>query len=334
MPCSSCWGKTMKDAQLKLISGTAHPVLAKEIAGCLKLPLTPVDIKKFADGEIYVRILESVRGCDVYIIQPTHNDVNDNLMELLILADALKRSSPLSITAIVPYYGYSRQDKKTKSREPITAKLVANMVQVAGINRVIFFELHVPQVQGFFDIPSDNLDLLPFFAQYVMDKKAKDAVIVSPDAGGAARARTLAQILGVPIAIVDKRRQNHNVAAVEHVIGDVKGKTCFLIDDMIDTAGSITEAAKILKRFGALKVYALATHAVLSGDAVQKLDNSVVEEVLLSNTIPLPTHKKIRKIRTVSIAEILAEDIRRTHEGTSLGTYYDELYKKLGKRRK
>ncbi len=324
----------MRESTLKVISGTANPALAKEVTDYLKMPLTPVEIKKFTDGEIYVRVLESVRGCDVYIIQPTNNDANHNLMELLIIADALKRSSPLSITAIIPYYGYSRQDKKTKSREAITAKLVANMIQIAGIDRVIFFELHVPQVQGFFDIPSDNLDLLPFFAEYIQEKKPKDFVVVSPDAGGAARARTLAQILHVPIAIVDKRRQQHNLAQVEHVIGDVKGKTCFLVDDMIDTAGSITEAAKILRKFGATKVYAIATHGVFSGDAIQKIDNSPLEEVLVSNTIPLSPHKKSKKIKVISIAKLLAEDIRRTHEGTSLGTYYEELYQKLEKKRK
>ncbi len=324
----------MREATLKIISGTANPVLAREVADYLKLPLTPVEIKKFSDGEIYVRVLESVRGCDTYIIQPTNSDANDNLMELLILADALKRSSPVSITAIIPYYGYSRQDKKSKAREPITAKLVANMIQVAGIDRVIFFELHVPQVQGFFDIPSDNLDILPFFAEYVLDKKAREVVIVSPDAGGAARARSLAQVLNVPIAIVDKRRQQHNIAEVQNVIGDVKGKTCFIIDDMIDTAGSITESAKILRKHGAAKMYAIATHAVLSGDAVQKIDNSLIEEVLVSNTIPISPQKRIRKLKVISIAKIMAEDIKRTHEGTSLGTYYEELYQRLGKKRK
>ena len=321
----------MSQAPLKLISGTANPVLAKEVADYLKMPLTPIEIKKFSDGEIYVRILESVRGSDVYVIQPTNSDVNDNLMELLIISDALKRSSPVSITAIIPYYGYARQDKKTKAREAITAKLVANMLQVAGIDRIIFFELHVPQVQGFFDIPSDNLDLLPLFAQFILEKKEKDFLVVSPDAGGAARARALAQILSVPIAIVDKRRQQHNQAKVENVIGDVRAKVCFLIDDMIDTAGSITEAAKILRKNGAVKVYAMATHGVLSGDAISRIDNSPIEELLISNTIAISPQKRLKKIKVLSIAKILAEDIRRTHEGSSMGTFYDDLYKSLAK---
>ncbi|HLD86659.1 MAG TPA: ribose-phosphate pyrophosphokinase [Candidatus Nanoarchaeia archaeon] len=321
----------MSQAPLKLISGTANPVLAKEVADYLKMPLTPIEIKKFSDGEIYVRILESVRGSDVYVIQPTNSDVNDNLMELLIISDALKRSSPVSITAIIPYYGYARQDKKTKAREAITAKLVANMLQVAGIDRIIFFELHVPQVQGFFDIPSDNLDLLPLFAQFILEKKEKDFIVVSPDAGGAARARALAQILSVPIAIVDKRRQQHNQAKVENVIGDVRAKVCFLIDDMIDTAGSITEAAKILRKNGAVKVYAMATHGVLSGDAISRIDNSPIEELLISNTIAISPQKRLKKIKVLSIAKILAEDIRRTHEGSSMGTFYDDLYKSLAK---
>ena len=321
----------MSQAPLKLISGTANPVLAKEVADYLKMPLTPIEIKKFSDGEIYVRILESVRGSDVYVIQPTNSDVNDNLMELLIISDALKRSSPVSITAIIPYYGYARQDKKTKAREAITAKLVANMLQVAGIDRIIFFELHVPQVQGFFDIPSDNLDLLPLFAQFILEKKEQDFIVVSPDAGGAARARALAQILSVPIAIVDKRRQQHNQAKVENVIGDVREKVCFLIDDMIDTAGSITEAAKILRKNGAAKVYAMATHGVLSGDAISRIDNSPIEELLISNTIAISPQKRLKKIKVLSIAKILAEDIRRTHEGSSMGTFYDDLYKSLAK---
>lgn len=324
----------MKSAPLKLISGTANMPLAKEVSKYLGIGLTPVEIKQFSDGETYARIQESVRGCDVYIIQPTNSDVNDNLMQLLILADALKRSSPVSITAIIPYYGYSRQDKKTKSREPITAKLVANMIQTAGVDRVIFFELHVPQVQGFFDIPSDDLDLLPLFAEHLLKKGVKDPVIVSPDAGGARRARALAELFGAPIAIVDKRRSQHNVAKVENVIGDVKGKTCVLVDDMIDTGGSIAAAGDILLKHGAKEVYAMATHAVFSGNAVEKLEKSSLKEVVVSNTIHLPEERRKGKITVLSIAQLLAEDIKRTHEGTSMGSYYDSLYKRLGKTQK
>jgi ribose-phosphate pyrophosphokinase len=321
-----------QSSSLKLISGTANPQLAKEVSEYLKVALTPVEIKRFSDGEIYVRILESVRGADVFIIQPTNADANQNLMELLIMVDALKRASPLSITAIIPYFGYARQDKKLKAREPITAKLVANMVQVAGVDRVVFFELHTPQVQGYFDIPSDNLDLLPLFAEHIVNKKLKDIVIVSPDAGGTTRARALAEILHAPLAIVDKRREKHNIAEVQNVIGDVKGKNCFVVDDMIDTAGSITEAAKILKKFGATKVFAVTTHAVFSGNAVQKLEDAPLEEVVVSNSIAISPLKKLRKMKVISLAKIIGEDIKRTHEGTSLGNFYDELYKALEKK--
>jgi ribose-phosphate pyrophosphokinase len=319
---------------IKLISGTANKELAGEISKLLKVPLTPVDIRKFKDGEIYCRVLESVRGCDVYIIQPTSSPANDNLMELLIMVDAIKRSSPDSITAIVPYYGYCRQDRKTKPREPITAKLVANMMEVAGIKRVIFFDLHVAQVQGFFDIPSDNLDVIPLFCDYILSKKSKEFVLVSPDAGGTARVRTFAKILNAPIAIVDKRRPEANVVKVENVIGDVKGKTAFMIDDIIDTAGSITEAAGILKQFGAKEIYALATHGVLSGPAIERIEKSELKEVIVTNTIAIPEEKKISKVKIISLASLLAETIKRTHEGAPMGVVYEEMYSKLKKKYK
>lgn len=324
----------MLKEHFKLISGTANVPLAEEVAKILKVPLTPVDIKRFHDGEIYCRVLESVRGCDVYIIQPTSPDANLHLMELLIMSDALKRSSPLSITAVIPYYGYCRQDKKSKAREPITAKLVANMLEVAGVKRVIAFELHVAQVQGFFDIPSDNLDVLPLFADYIASKKLKDVVVVSPDAGGAARARTFAKIINAPIAIVDKRRPEPNVAQVENVIGDVKGKSAVMIDDIIDTAGSITEAAKILVKFGAKDVYALATHGLFSEPAVENIKKSLIKEVVVTNTIEIPKEKRISKIKILSIAPLLAEDIKRTHEGLPMGIVYEGMYKKLEKKLK
>ena len=254
-------------------------------------------------------MLESVRGCDVFIIQPTSADANHNLMELLIMADALKRSSPERITAVIPYYGYCRQDKKTKPREPITAKLVANMIETAGIQRVIVFELHVAQVQGFFDIPSDNLDVLPLFADYIAKKKIKDIVVVSPDAGGAARARTFAKILNAPIAIVDKRRPKPNVAEVENVIGDVKGKSAIMIDDIIDTAGSVAEST-------------------------ERISNSALKEVVVTNTIDIPKEKITSKIKMISIVPLLAEDIRRTHEGLPMGVFYENMYKKVEDRMK
>ena len=324
----------MLKEHFKLISGTANQKLAEEVARILKVPLTPVEIKTFSDGEIYCRILESVRGADVYIIQPTSPDASLHLMELLIMVDALKRSSPEKITAVIQYYGYARQDKKTKAREPITAKLVANMLETAGVNRVIMFDVHVPQVQGFFDIPSDNLDAIPLFCDYIASKNAKDIVIVSPDAGGAAKVRSFAKVLNAPIAIIDKRRPEQNVAEVENVIGDVKGKTAFIVDDIIDTAGSITEAAKILIKFGAKEVYAIATHGLFSGNAMKKIQKSPINEVVVTNTIGMPKEKMISKIKSVSIAQLLAEDIKRTHEGLPMGVVYEEMYKKLDRKRK
>ena len=324
----------MLKEHFKLISGTANKKLADEVANILKIPLTPVEIKRFHDGEIYCRVLESVRGCDVFIIQPTSPDASLNLMELLIMADALKRSSPDKITAVIPYYGYCRQDKKTKPREPITAKLVANMIETAGVDRVIMFDLHVAQVQGFFDIPSDNLDVIPLFADYIAGKKVKNIVIVSPDAGGAVRARSYGKVLNAPIAIVDKRRPEPNIAKVYNVIGDVKGKTAFLVDDIIDTAGSITEAANILAEFGAKEVYALATHGVLSSPAIERINKSKIKEVVVTNTIEMPKEKMTEKLEIISIAPLLAETIKRTHEGLPMGVVYEEMYKKLEKKLK
>ena len=313
----------------KVLSGTSNRKLAEDVAKILKIKLTPAEIRHFSDGEIYCRSLESVRGANVFIIQPTSAPANQNLMELLIMVDALKRSSPDKITAVIPYYGYSRQDKKSKPREPITAKLVANMLQTAGVDRVIMFDLHVPQVQGFFDIPTDNLDVLPLFSHYIADKKFRDFVIVSPDAGGAARARAYGKILNVPIAIIDKRRPQPNVAEVENVIGDVKGKTAILVDDIIDTAGSITESAKLLAKFGAKEIYALATHGVLSHPAIERISNSVLKEVVITDTIFPSKKNQCPKIKIVSIAPLLAETIRRTHEGLPIGVVYEGMYKKL-----
>ena len=324
----------MLKEHFKLISGTANRKLAEEVAKILKIPLTPVEIKRFHDGEIYCRVLESVRGCDVFIIQPTSPDASLHLMELLILVDALKRSSPDKITAVIPYYGYCRQDKKTKPREPITAKLVANMIETAGVDRVIMFDLHVAQVQGFFDIPSDNLEVVPIFADYIAGKKLRDIIIVSPDAGGAARARYFGKVLDAPIAIVDKRRPQPNVAEVENVIGDVKGKTAILVDDLIDTAGTMTEAAKILMKFGAKYVYAFATHGVLSEPAAERIEKSRIKEVVVTNTVEIPKEKMTSKLKVLSIAPLLAETIKRTHEGLPMGVVYEQMYRKLEKKMK
>src|SRR3989344_6122186 len=316
----------------KLISGTANRKLAEEVSKLLKVPLTPVEIKRFHDGETYCRVLESVRGCDVYVIQPTSPDANLNLMELLIMVDALKRSSPQKITAVIPYFGYCRQDKKIAPREPMTAKLVAKMIEAAGVDRVMTFELHVPQVQGFFDIPSDNLDLIPIYAEEILSKNLKNLVFVAPDVGGAARTRAVARVLHAPIAIVDKRRPKPGVAKVEHVVGDVKGKTIVIVDDIIDTSGTITGAASILKKQGAKDIYVLATHAVLSGPAVKRLKEAPIKEILITDTIELPKEKSIGKIRTISIAPLLAETIKRQHEGTPMGEVYDKLYEKVKKK--
>ena len=324
----------MLKEHFKLISGTANRKLAEEVAKILKIPLTPVEIKRFHDGEIYCRVLESVRGCDVFIIQPTSPDASLHLMELLILVDALKRSSPDKITTVIPYYGYCRQDKKTKPREPITAKLVANMIETAGVDRVIMFDLHVAQVQGFFDIPSDNLEVVPIFADYIAGKKLRDIIIVSPDAGGAARARYFGKVLDAPIAIVDKRRPQPNVAEVENVIGDVKGKTAILVDDLIDTAGTMTEAAKILMKFGAKYVYAFATHGVLSEPAAERIEKSRIKEVVVTNTVEIPKEKMTSKLKVLSIAPLLAETIKRTHEGLPMGVVYEQMYRKLEKKMK
>lgn len=318
--------------ELKVISGTANKQLAVEVAKNLKVKLTPVDIHKFSDGEIYVRILESVRGSDVYIIQPTSPDANLNLMELLITIDALKRSSPQRITAVIPYFGYARQDRKAKSREPISAKLVAKMIESAGTDRIMTFELHVDQVQGFFDIPSDNLDLRPIYAEQILEKKLENVVIVAPDVGGAKRARMLAEVLHAPIAIIDKRRDEKGNVTIGHVIGDVKGKTAILVDDILDTASTITEAATILKKHGANDIYVQATHPVLSGPAIKRLQKSQIKEILVTNTIELPKEKKIKKIKIISIAPLLSETIKRQHEGTPMGVVYDRLYEKIRKR--
>jgi len=318
--------------QLRIISGSANRSLAEEVAKRLNVKLTPTEIKCFADGEIYVRILESVRGADVFVIQPTSPDSNLNLMELLITVDALKRSSPQRITAVIPYYGYCRQDRKNKPREPISAKLVAKLIETAGVNRVITFDLHVSQVQGFFDIHSDNLDLVPLYVEHILSKKLKHIVFVAPDVGGTSRARAVAKIMHAPIAIIDKRRsEDTNKPIIENVIGDVKGKTCIMVDDIIDTAGTITEAVSLLKRKGSKEVYVYATHAVLSGNAIEKLENSEIKEIIFTNTIELPKEKQIKKMKIISIAPFLSESIKRAHEGTSMGVVYESMYKKLDK---
>ncbi|MCK9256652.1 MAG: ribose-phosphate pyrophosphokinase [Sulfurospirillaceae bacterium] len=300
----------------KVFSGTANPEFAKKVARYLSLTLSQADIKRFSDGEISVQISESVRGKDVFIIQPTCAPANVNLMELLILTDALRRSSADTITAVIPYFGYARQDRKAAPRVPITAKLVANMIQAAGIDRVVTIDLHAGQIQGFFDIPVDNLYGNIIFYDYVKSKHFKNPIIASPDIGGVARARSFAKKLGVDMVIVDKRRERANESEVMNIIGDVNGKDVILVDDMIDTAGTIVKAAEVLKDKGATSVMACCTHPVLSGPAYDRIEEGVLDELVVSDTIPLT--KESSKIKVLSVAHIFGEVIRRVYHNESV----------------
>ncbi|RMF26938.1 MAG: ribose-phosphate pyrophosphokinase [Cyanobacteria bacterium J083] len=315
---------TLSDSnRLRLFSGSANLPLAQEVARYLGIDLSPMISKRFADGEIYVQIQESIRGCDVYLIQPTCNPVNDNLMELLIMIDACRRASARQITAVIPYYGYARADRKTAGRESITAKLVANLITEAGANRVLAMDLHSAQIQGYFDIPLDHVYASPVLLDYLAQKNFSDLVVVSPDVGGVARARAFAKKLNdAPLAIIDKRRQAHNVAEVMNVIGDVKGKTAVLVDDMIDTGGTLLGGAQILRREGARQIYACATHAVFSHPAVERLSGGDFEEVIVTNTIPVPENKQFDQLRVLSVANILGETIWRIHEDSSVSSMF------------
>jgi ribose-phosphate pyrophosphokinase len=279
--------------------------------------------KNFADGEVYVQVQESIRGCDVYLIQPTCRPVNDHLTELLIMIDACRRASARQITAVMPYYGYARADRKTAGRESITAKLVANLIVQSGANRVIAMDLHSAQIQGYFDIPCDHVYGAPVLFDYLNEKKLPDLVVVSPDVGGVARARAFAKKLNdAPLAIIDKRRQSHNVAEVMNVIGDVSGKTAVIVDDMIDTAGTIYEAAKLLRKEGARQVYACATHAIFSPPAIERLSSGVFEEVIVTNSTPVRQDSYFPQLRVLSIADLLGETIWRVHEDTSVSSMF------------
>jgi len=300
----------------KVFSGTANEEFAKKVAKHLTLPLSDATIRRFSDGEIGVQISESVRGKDVFIIQPTCAPANDTLMEILIMTDALRRSSANSITAIMPYFGYARQDRKAAPRVPITAKLVANLLQTAGIDRVVTIDLHAGQIQGFFDIPVDNLYGNIIFLDYIKRKNLKNPIIASPDIGGVARARAFAKKLGVDMVIVDKRREKANECEVMNIIGDVEGKDVILVDDMIDTAGTITKAATVLKGKGATSVIACCTHAVLSGMAYERVDKSDLDELIVSDTIPLTA--QCDKITVLSVAPLFAEVIRRVYHNESV----------------
>ncbi|HZX45330.1 MAG TPA: ribose-phosphate pyrophosphokinase [Candidatus Nanoarchaeia archaeon] len=322
------------EKKISLIAGTSNSFLANEISSNLNIPLTPIEIKRFNDGEIYIHIEKSVRGSVVFIIQSTSPPVNDKLLELLLIIDACKRASAKEINVIMPYYGYSRQDRKALPREPISAKLVANLIEAAGANRVITFDLHVEQIQGFFNIPVDNLEAVSLFADYFIKKKLKDIVVVSPDVGGARRARRLAKILDLNIAIIDKRRPAHGVAEIMNVIGEVKGMNAIIMDDIIDTAGTIVGAAKALKKEGAKDIYIVATHPLLSGPASERLMNDAIKEVIVTNTISISKEKTFEKLRVISLAKLLSDSISKIYEGTPMGVLFDEIYEKIEEKRK
>ncbi len=309
--------------RLRLFAGSANLPLAQEISRYLGIELGPMVRKNFADGEVYVQVQESIRGCDVYLIQPTCRPVNDHLTELLIMIDACRRASARQITAVMPYYGYARADRKTAGRESITAKLVANLIVQSGADRVIAMDLHSAQIQGYFDIPCDHVYGSPVLFDYLIEKSLPDLVVVSPDVGGVARARAFAKKLNdAPLAIIDKRRQSHNVAEVMNVIGDVSGKTAVLVDDMIDTAGTIYEAAKLLRKEGARQVYACATHAIFSPPAIERLSSGVFEEVIVTNSTPVRQENYFPQLRVLSIADLLGETIWRVHEDTSVSSMF------------
>jgi len=297
--------------RLRIFTGNANPALAKEIADHLGIGLGDAFVGRFNNGEIQVMIDESVRGKDIFIVQPTCQPVNDNIMELLIMADAMKRASARHITAVLPYYGYARQDRKTRGREPISAKLMADLMTIAGVTRMVTMDLHAGQIQGFFDIPVDHLPGVPILADYLMSKNINDLVVVSPDLGGVTRTRQLADRLQAPIAIIEKRRPAPGVAEVMNLIGNVAGKTAVLVDDIVDTAGSLTEAARALEAAGAKEVYACCTHAVLSDPAVQRIEASNIRELIVTNTIPLAPEKRTPKITVLSVAPLLGEAIIR-----------------------
>ncbi len=308
--------------RLKIFTGNAHRTLAKEVANSLDRSVCSARVSKFSDGEIMVHIDENVRGCDVFIIQPTCAPVNDNLMELLLITDAMKRASATRITAVIPYYGYARQDRKVQPRVPISSKLVADLITAAGVNRILTLDLHAGQIQGFFNIPVDHLYATPILLGYIQDT-LEDLVVVSPDAGGVERARAFAKKLNASLAIVDKRREKANVSEVMRVIGNVKGLNALLLDDMIDTAGTISQAAAAIKAQGAASVFAVCTHPVLSGPAIERLNESVLDKVIVTNTIPLDSKMKdCPKIVQLSAAPLLGKAIKSIHEETTVSSLF------------
>lgn len=315
----------MTHGTVKIFAGNGCPDLAKAIADRLELPLGQLEATRFSDGEICVNIKETVRGCDVFVVQSTSTPVNDNLMELLVMIDAFKRASCNKLTVVMPYFGYARQDRKARARDPITAKLVANLLEKAGADRVLTMDLHSTQLQGFFDIPVDNLLGMPVLAKYFLKNgfKNDDLVIVSPDVGSVTRSRSMAAKFNAPLAIIDKRRPKANVMEVMNIIGDVKDKVCLMLDDMIDTAGTITQGAKALSDAGAREVYACCSHGVFSGPAMQRIQDSPLKKVVILNTIQQLQDKLIDKIEEVSVAEIFAEAIERIYSYISVSTLFE-----------
>jgi ribose-phosphate pyrophosphokinase len=308
---------------LKIFAGNAHPALAREICGELGVPLGKARVGRFPDGEVRLQILENVRGADVFVIQPTCRPVNDNLVELLVMLDALSRASAFRITAVMPYFGYARQDRKDRPRVPISSKLVADLLTSAGADRVLALELHAGQIQGFFDIPVDHLYSTPVTVAYFRRLRLKNLVVVSPDPGGVERARAFAKRMNVPLAIIDKRREDARVVEVYNVIGDVKGKTCLLVDDMIDTAGTLVKGARALREKGAEKVYACCTHGVFADHAIEKICSAPLEQVVATNSIPLTREAKLcGRIKVLSVGELLADAIRSIHDETSVSKLF------------
>ena len=316
------------DPKLKIFALNSNKPLAEKIAKVVGVELGKISVNQFSDGEIRINIEESIRGDHVYIIQSTSSPVNDNIMELLIMIDALKRASVKTVNIVIPYYGYARQDRKARSREPITSKLVANMITRAGADRILTLDLHAAQIQGFFDMPVDHLLGAPLLANYFLDNDIanEDTVVVSPDHGGVTRARKLAEFLKSPIAIIDKRRPKANVAEVMNIIGNVEGKKCILIDDMIDTAGTITLAAQALEDAGATEVYACCTHPVLSGPAIERIENSVMKKVIVTDSIQLTEDKMSDKIVQISVSELMGDAIKRIHENKSVSPLFEKKF--------
>ena len=313
----------MRFDRLKVFTGNANPTLAGKICGALGCTLGASTVKPFSDGEIHLQIEENVRGADVFVVQPTCTPVDRHLMELLLMIDALKRASAERITAVLPYYGYARQDRKDRPRMPISARLVANLIQTAGANRVLSLDLHAAQIQGFFDVPVDHLFAAPVMIEYFDSIGRRDMTVVSPDAGGVERARAFAKKLNVPLAIIDKRREDVNVAEVMHIIGDVNGQNCLIVDDIIDTAGTLVKGAEALLAQGAVSVTACATHAVLSGPAVERIERSQLQQVVVTNSIPLNEEaSRCTRIKTLSVAPLLARAIQSIHEDGSVSTLF------------